>query len=115
MHLILFRVYQRILPRWLDEEFAEYISRFARASYQRARNYNERPHSHSIAANRLIPISRSREKCWRRLGRDTKSVGRRAAAGSWMKSARGAVTSAYMRLRQHAEAVPGIKLPLLLL
>lgn len=57
-HLILFRVYQRILPRWLDEGFAEYISRLARASFQRARNYNARPHSQSIPVNRLIPLSR---------------------------------------------------------
>jgi hypothetical protein len=57
-HLILFRVYQRPLPRWLDEGFAEYVSRVARASYQRARNYNARPHSQSIPADQLIPLSR---------------------------------------------------------
>ena len=48
-HLILFRVYQRALPRWLDEGFAEYVSRVAQASFQRARNYNARPHSDSIS------------------------------------------------------------------
>lgn len=57
-HLILFRAYQRPLPRWLDEGFAEYISGMARASYQRARNYNARPHSQSIPADQLIPLSR---------------------------------------------------------
>jgi hypothetical protein len=57
-HLILFRAYQRPLPRWLDEGFAEYISGLARASYQRARNYNARPHSQSIPADQLIPLSR---------------------------------------------------------
>jgi hypothetical protein len=57
-HLILFRVYQRPLPHWLDEGFAEYVSRVARASYQRARNYNSRPHSQSLPANQLIPIAR---------------------------------------------------------
>jgi hypothetical protein len=57
-HLILFHVYQRPLPRWLDEGFAEYVSRVARASYQRARNYNARPHSQSIPAGQLIPLSR---------------------------------------------------------
>ena len=57
-HLILFRVYQRPLPRWLDEGFAEYVSRMARASYQRARNYNARAHSQSIPADQLIPLSR---------------------------------------------------------
>ena len=30
----------------------------ARASYQRARNYNARPHSQSIPADQLIPLSR---------------------------------------------------------
>lgn len=57
-HLILFRVYQRPLPRWLDEGFAEYVSGVARASYQRARNYNARPHSHSIPADQFIPLAR---------------------------------------------------------
>jgi hypothetical protein len=57
-HLILFHVYQRPLPRWLDEGFAEYVSRVAQASYQRARNYNARPHSQSIPADQLIPLSR---------------------------------------------------------
>ncbi len=57
-HLILFRVYQRALPRWLDEGFAEYISRVARASYQRARHYNARPHSVSIPPEAFIPLAR---------------------------------------------------------
>ena len=55
-HLVLFRLYERALPRWLDEGFAEYISRLNRASYQRARNYNARPSSQAIAADRLIPL-----------------------------------------------------------
>ena len=57
-HLILFRVYQRALPRWLDEGFSEYISRVARASFQRARHYNARPHSNSIPAAAFIPLAR---------------------------------------------------------
>lgn len=57
-HLILFRIYQRSLPRWLDEGFAEYTSRVSRASFQRARNYIARPHSQSIPADRLIPLGR---------------------------------------------------------
>jgi hypothetical protein len=56
-HLVLFRLYQRELPRWLDEGFAEYVSRITRASYQRARNYVARPHSRSIAAGQLIPLA----------------------------------------------------------
>jgi hypothetical protein len=57
-HLILFRVYQRPMPRWLDEGFAEYVSGKSHASYQRARNYNARPHSQSIAPEQFIPLSR---------------------------------------------------------
>ena len=55
-HLILFRIYQRPLPLWLDEGFAEYASRVARASYQRARNYIAHAHSASIPRDRLIPL-----------------------------------------------------------
>lgn len=57
-HLILFRVYQHALPRWLDEGFAEYVSRVSLASFQRARNYIARPHSSSIAAEDFIPLAR---------------------------------------------------------
>ncbi|MGH8093216.1 MAG: peptidase MA family metallohydrolase [Chthoniobacterales bacterium] len=55
-HLMLFRRYQHPLPRWLDEGFAEYTSRVARASYQRARNYIAAPHSPSIPSGQLIPL-----------------------------------------------------------
>lgn len=56
-HLVLFRVYGRPLPLWLEEGFAEYVSRVTRASYQRARNYNARPRSESISGDRLMSIS----------------------------------------------------------
>ena len=56
-HLVLFRVYERALPLWLEEGFAEYVSRVTRASYQRARNYIARPRSESISSDRLIPLS----------------------------------------------------------
>jgi hypothetical protein len=56
-HLLLFRLYQRAPPRWLDEGFAEYISRLTRASYQRARNYIARPNSPSIPADQFIPLA----------------------------------------------------------
>lgn len=56
-HLVLFRVYQRALPLWLEEGFAEYVSRVTRASYQRARNYLARPRSESINGERLLPLS----------------------------------------------------------
>jgi hypothetical protein len=56
-HLVLFRAYGRPLPLWLEEGFAEYVSRVTRASYQRARNYNARPYSDSISAEQLIPLA----------------------------------------------------------
>ena len=56
-HLVLFRVYERPLPLWLEEGFAEYVSRVTRASYQRARNYIARPRSESINGDRLMPLS----------------------------------------------------------
>ncbi len=55
-HLVLFRVYQRALPLWLEEGFAEYVSRVTRASYQRARNYIARPRSETINGDRLMPL-----------------------------------------------------------
>lgn len=57
-HLVLFRVYEHPLPLWLEEGFAEYVSRVTRASYQRARNYIARPRSESIEGDRLMPLSR---------------------------------------------------------
>jgi len=56
-HLMLFRLYRRELPRWLDEGFAEYVSKISQASYQRARNYIARAHSHSIPPDQFIPVS----------------------------------------------------------
>ncbi len=56
-HLVLFRVYGHPLSLWLEEGFAEYVSRVTRASYQRARNYLAHPRSESVAADRLIPLS----------------------------------------------------------
>jgi hypothetical protein len=40
----------------LDEGFAQYVSKRAHASYQRARDYIARPHSQSIAIQDLIPL-----------------------------------------------------------
>ena len=56
-HLVLFRIYRRPLPLWLNEGFAEYASRLARASYQRARNYIAHPHSAPIPHEQLIPLA----------------------------------------------------------
>ena len=55
-HLVMHRFYTGGIPRWLDEGFAEYVSRDAHASYQRARGYISKPHSESIAPQELIPL-----------------------------------------------------------
>jgi hypothetical protein len=56
-HLVLHRFYPDGIPCWLDEGFAQYVSKGARASYQRARNYNAKAHSQAIAAEELIPLA----------------------------------------------------------
>ena len=57
VHLVMHRFYTAGIPRWLDEGFAEYASKEAHASYQRARGYLSKPHSESIAPQELIPLS----------------------------------------------------------
>jgi hypothetical protein len=56
-HLILHRFYSDAIPCWLDEGFAQYVSKGAHASYQRARGYISKPHSQAIANQDLIPLS----------------------------------------------------------
>ncbi|MEO6871204.1 MAG: hypothetical protein ABI233_03170 [Chthoniobacterales bacterium] len=56
-HLLIYRYDGRNVPTWLNEGFAEYVSRNSRASYQRARGYFAKPHSSSIAPGQLIPIN----------------------------------------------------------
>ncbi|MBA2623080.1 MAG: hypothetical protein H0U88_05590 [Chthoniobacterales bacterium] len=56
-HLVLHRFYSEGIPCWLHEGFAQYVSKGARASYQRARGYNARPRSHAVAAQDVIPLS----------------------------------------------------------
>ena len=55
-HLILHRYYPGGIPCWLDEGFAQYVSKGAQASYQRARKYLAKAHSQAIAADDLIPL-----------------------------------------------------------
>src|SRR5947207_14574296 len=57
VHLVLHRFYADGIPCWLDEGFAQYISKDAHASYQRARGYISKPHSEAIAAQDLIPLN----------------------------------------------------------
>jgi hypothetical protein len=56
-HLVLHRFYADGIPCWLDEGFAQYVSKGAHASYRRARGYDARPHSQAIAPQDLIPLA----------------------------------------------------------
>jgi hypothetical protein len=57
VHLVLHRFYTDAIPCWLNEGFAQYVSKGAHASYQRARGYIAKPHSEAIAPQNLIPLS----------------------------------------------------------
>jgi hypothetical protein len=57
VHLVLHRFYTDGIPCWLDEGFAQYVSKGAHASYQRARSYISKPHSQAIAPQDLIPLA----------------------------------------------------------
>lgn len=56
-HLVMHRFYPNGIPRWLDEGFAQYISKKAFASYQRARGYLAKPRSHLVANEKMIPLA----------------------------------------------------------
>ena len=56
VHLVMHRFYSSGIPCWLDEGFAQYASKSAYASYQRARGYIAKPHSQAIAAEEMIPL-----------------------------------------------------------
>jgi hypothetical protein len=56
VHLVLHRFYPDGIPCWLDEGLAQYVSKGAHASYQRARGYIAKPHSEAIAAQDFIPL-----------------------------------------------------------
>jgi hypothetical protein len=57
VHLVLHRFYTNGIPCWLDEGFAQYISKDAHAAYERARGYIAKPHSEAIAPQELIPLT----------------------------------------------------------
>jgi hypothetical protein len=56
-HLVLHRFYADGIPRWLDEGFAQYVSKGAHASYQRARGYIAKARSQAILKSELIPLA----------------------------------------------------------
>ena len=55
-HLILHRFYPDGVPLWLNEGFAQYVSKNAQASYYRARNYSAKAHSKAVAEEKLFPL-----------------------------------------------------------
>src|SRR5260370_11213709 len=57
VHLVLHRFYADGIPCWLNEGIAQYISKSAHASYQRARGYISKPHSEAIATEEMIPLA----------------------------------------------------------
>jgi hypothetical protein len=56
-HLVLHRFYADGIPCWLNEGFAQYVSKGAQASYRRARGYDARPRSQAIARQDMIPLA----------------------------------------------------------
>lgn len=56
-HLVLHRFYGEGIPSWLNEGFAQYVSKGAQASYRRARGYDARPRSQAIARQDVIPLA----------------------------------------------------------
>jgi hypothetical protein len=56
-HLVLHRYYPDGIPCWLNEGFAQYVSKGAQASYYRARNYNAKARSQAIAPEKLFPLA----------------------------------------------------------
>jgi hypothetical protein len=56
-HLMLHRYYPDGIPCWLNEGFAQYVSKNAQASYYRARNYSAAARSKTIATEKLIPLA----------------------------------------------------------
>ena len=55
-HLIVDRFYGSNVPLWLNEGYAEYISRVAYASFNRARGYTAHPRTDALLAGAYIPL-----------------------------------------------------------
>jgi peptidase MA superfamily protein len=56
-HLVVHRYYPDGIPCWLNEGFAQYVSKGAQASFYRARNYNAKARSETIAKDKLFPLT----------------------------------------------------------
>ena len=57
VHLVMHRFYTAGIPSWLDEGFAQFISKDAHSSYQRARGYLSKPHAEAIAPQELMALT----------------------------------------------------------
>ena len=57
-HLVVDRFYGSNVPLWLNEGYAEYISRVAYASYYRARGYGAKPRTDGLTAASFVPLDR---------------------------------------------------------
>lgn len=56
VHLIVRRLYGARVPLWLNEGLAQWISKNAHASYQRARGYLAKPSSNGVAPEKLFAL-----------------------------------------------------------
>ena len=57
-HLVLRRLFGDGVPLWLNEGFAQFVSKNAHASYQRARGYLAKPRSEAVAEGNFFPLAR---------------------------------------------------------
>ena len=55
-HLVIDRFYGSNVPLWLNEGYAEYVSRVAYASYYRARGYDAHPRTELLAPTDYVPL-----------------------------------------------------------
>ena len=56
-HLVVDRFFGSNVPLWLNEGYAEYISRVAYASYYRARGYDAKARTDSLTAASFVPLA----------------------------------------------------------
>lgn len=56
-HFVLERFFGACIPLWLNEGFAEYAGSRCRATFYRARGYNEKPRATAVSAERYIPVA----------------------------------------------------------
>lgn len=56
-HLVVDRFFGSNVPLWLNEGYAEYISRVAYAGYYRARSYDAHPRSNALPPEAFVPLA----------------------------------------------------------